>query len=127
MHIWAALFENFCLTIFIFWFCYLSALHCNKLSHVYLTFLFYLKKNFFETGFHYVAQASLKLMILLPQLSEYRRYRQAPPHLVASYWVLKLVIVLAITGIQCWLWDSNKLNEEMRREQRQEIKRAYLF
>jgi hypothetical protein len=34
---------------------------------------------FFETGFHHVAQADLKLMILPPHLPECKNYRQVPP------------------------------------------------
>jgi hypothetical protein len=33
---------------------------------------------FFETGFKYVAQAGLELMIFLSQLPQYRNYRPAP-------------------------------------------------
>jgi hypothetical protein len=39
---------------------------------------------FFETGAHYIVQAVLELMILLPQLLKCWNYRGTPPCLAAN-------------------------------------------
>jgi hypothetical protein len=64
----------------------LKCLHVCSANMGYCIYLFvYLFMVVFETGSQYVAQAGLKLAILLSQPLEYRNYRHVPSYLKINF------------------------------------------